>query len=294
VLGIDINYNVIVNFQAFAQAIDTVGGVNVSVPSDLVDPTMAWENGNDPVLAHAGPQAFDGKKALIYARSRETSSDFARAQRQRAIMLALKDKVDTAGTLSNPLKLSGLLNAFGNNVQTDLSLNSANRLYSIMKQVTDATTTSVSLADGTNPLVTTGNISGQSVVIPKAGLFKYDAIQDFVHSQLKDPYILKENAKIRVLNGTTTEGLATLKSDELKLYGYNVVGMANTPNTGWTSTVVVDLSHGKDKYTSNYLQKHYGVKAVTAMPDDTIPTNGADFVIIIGSNEANSTQTQTR
>ena len=294
VLGIDINYNVIVNFQAFSQAIDTVGGINVSVPADLVDPTMAWENGNDPVLAHAGPQAFDGKKALIYSRSRETSSDFARAQRQRAIMLALKAKVDSVGTLSNPLKLSGLLNAFGNNVQTDLSLNSANRLYGIMKQVTDATTTSVSLADGANPLVTTGNVNGQSIVLPKAGLFKYTAIQDYVHTQLKDPYITKENAKIRVLNGTLIPGVATTKADELKAYGYNVVGTANTPNSGWTSTILVDLTHGKDKYTSNYLQKHYGVKALTAMPDDTIPTNGADFVIIIGSNEATSTQTQAR
>lgn len=292
VLGINIDYNVIVNFDAFKQGIDTVGGVNVTVPSDLIDPTMAWENGNDPVLAHAGAQVFDGKKALTYVRSRETSSDFARGERQRAVMTALKDKVDTLGTLSNPLKLSGLLSAFGNNVQTDLSLNNASRLYGIIKQVSDANTTSVGLADAGATLVTTGNMNGQSVVLPKAGLFNYGPIQNFVRSKLKDPYILKENAKVLVLNGTSLPGLATLKANDLKSYGYNVTGAANTPNTGWSHTIVVDLSkNNKNKYTRNYLEKHFNVKAASSMPDDTIGTNAADFVIIIGSDEANTPKT---
>lgn len=292
VLGINIDYNVIVNFDAFKQGIDTVGGVDVNVPADLVDPTMAWENGNDPVLAHAGAQIFDGKKALTYVRSRETSSDFARGERQRVVMMALKDKVDTLGTLSNPLKLSGLLNAFGNNVQTDLSIKNASRLYGIVKQVSDTSTTSVGLADAAAPLVTTGNINGQSVVLPKAGLFNYAPIQNFVRSKLKDPYIMKENAKILVLNGTGIAGMATTKANDLKSYGYNVTGAANTPNTGWTHTTVIDLSkNNKNKYTRNYLEKHFNVKAATKMPDDTIGTNAADFVIIIGSDEANTPKT---
>lgn len=290
VLGIKIDYNVMVNFDAFKQAVDTVSGVNVNVPTDLVDPTMAWENANDPVLAHAGAQLFDGKKALTYVRSRETSSDFARGERQRAVMLALKDKMDSLGTLSNPIKLSGLVSAFGNNVQTDLSIKDASRLYGITKQVSDTSTTSVGLADAAAPLVTTGNINGQSVVLPKAGLFKYDAITAFVRSQLKDPYIVKENAKVLVLNGSTVPGTATARANELKSFGYNVVGAANTPNSGWTHTTVIDLSKNHKKYTRNYLQKRFNVKAASSMPDDTIGTNGADFVIIIGSDEANLTQ----
>ena len=57
---------------------------------------MAWENNNDPVLAQAGVQNFDGNKALILLRSRETTSDFARGERQRAMLLALKSKVVSA------------------------------------------------------------------------------------------------------------------------------------------------------------------------------------------------------
>ncbi len=290
VLGVNIDYNAIVDFKAFQQAVDTVGGVNIDVPSDLVDPTMAWENNNNPVLARAGIQVFNGPQALRYVRSRETSSDFARSQRQRSLLVALKDKVESLGTLSNPLKISGLLNAFGDNVSTDLSINNANRLFGIIRGVGDSSVSSVGLADDTNQYVTTGNINGQSVVIPKAGLFNYNGIQNYIRSQLKDPYIVREHAKILVLNGTTVAGLASTKADELKSYGYNVVGTGNTPNAGWSQTILVDLTH-KDKYTRHYLEQHFNLTAANSLADKTIATNGADFVIIIGSDEATVTPT---
>lgn len=288
VMGVTVNYNVIVDFKAFSQAVNTVNGVNVNVPSDLVDPTMAWENNNDPVLAKAGPQVMDGKKALMYVRSRQTSDDFARSQRQRAVLMGLKSKIDTMGTLSNPAKLSSLASAFGNNVQTDLSIKDASRLYKILKKIKEANTTSIGLADAPNQFVTTGNMAGQSIVLPKAGLFKYAEIQGFVRSQLKDPYILKERAKIMVLNGTTIPGAAGTKSDELKAYGYNVIKTGETPNSGWTQTMLIDLSKGKKKYTSKYLEKRLGVTKYTSLPDENIKANGADFVIIIGSDKASS------
>jgi LCP family protein required for cell wall assembly len=293
VLGVTIDYNVMVNFQAFQQAVDTVGGVTVNVPTPLVDPTMAWENGGNPILAQAGVQNFDGAQALLYVRSRETTSDFARAARQRDVLVALKSKIETLGTLSNPLKISGLINAFGDNVQTDLSLSNASRLYGIIKKISNANVSSIGLDAAPNQYVTTGNMAGQSIVLPMAGLFNYGGIQQYVRSLLKDPYIIKEDAKVLVLNGTAQPGLATTAAATLQSYGYNVIGTANTPTPSWTQTTLVNLTHGKDPYTQHYLEERYGVKAVDHLSDDTIPTNGADFVIIIGSNEATPTQTQT-
>jgi LCP family protein required for cell wall assembly len=286
VLGVTIHYNVLVNFQAFQQAVDTVGGVTVNVPTDLVDPTMAWQNANNPVLAKAGVDSFNGSQALNYVRSRETTSDFARADRQRSVLVALKDKVETAGTLSNPLKLASLMNTFGNNVQTDLSLKDAQRLYSIVKGIPDTKTTSLSLAGAPNNYFTTGTMAGQSITLPVAGLFNYNDIQTFIRGQLKDPYILKENAKVIVLNGTSAAGLATTKTNELKSYGYDVIASGNAPTNDVLQTSVVDLTHGKDKYTKNYLEQRFGVTATTTLPDNSIQTNGADFVIILGSDEA--------
>lgn len=289
VLDITIDYHVLVDFKAFKEAVDAVGGVDVNVPADLVDPTMAWENGGDPTLAKAGPQSFNGTEALLYSRSRETSSDFARGERQRALLLALKTKAISMGTLSNPAKLSGLIGAFGDNVKTDLSISNANRLYSILKDVKDSKIRSVSLVDEGNAYVTTGNIAGQSVVLPKAGLFKYEAIQGFVRTQLQDPYIIKEKARVLILNGTNHEGLATVRADELRAYGYNVIGTGNTPGNSWTTTTLVDLT-GKHKFTKNYLEKRFNQKAAKSLSDTSIPTNGADFVIILGSDETTPTQ----
>lgn len=294
VLGVDIDYNVLLDFQAFRQAVDTVGGISVNVPSDLVDPTMAWENKGSPILAKAGLQDFNGKQALIYVRSRETTSDFARAQRQRAVLLALKSRVETLGTLSNPFKLSGLFNAFGNNVATDLSISNANRLYSILKGISGANISSIDLDGGSvagaPQYVAGGNMNGQSIVLPKAGLFQYGDIQRFIRSQLKDPYIIKEKARVVVLNGTIVPNAAANEATELQSYGYNIVKVGNTPNSGWTQTTLVDLSHGRDKYTKHYLEQRLGMKAVDKLMDNSIPTNGADFVIIIGSNEASPAQ----
>lgn len=290
VLGVTIHYNVLVNFQAFQQAVDTVGGVTVNVPSDLVDPTMAWENGNSPIIAKAGTDSFNGKQALNYVRSRETTSDFARSQRQRAVLLALKSKVETLGTLSNPLKVTQLFNAFSNNVQTDLSLKDAMRLYGIVKSIPDTKTTSVGLSDAPNNYITTGTLAGQAIALPSAGLFNYNDIQTFIRGQLKDPYIIKENAKISILNGTPVSGLAGTKADQLKTYGYNITSTGNAPNTNFVQTTLVDLTHGKDKYTKHYLEQRLGVSAVTTLPDNSIQTNGADFVIILGSDEATPSQ----
>lgn len=289
VLGLTIHYNVLVDFQAFRQAVDTVGGVNVNVPADLVDPTMAWENGNSPVLAKAGANTFNGKQALNYVRSRQTSSDFARGERQRALLLALKAKVATAGTLSNPVKVSKLYKAFNNNVRTDLSMKDATRLYSILKGVPDSKITSVSLTEAPNNYLTTGNLAGQSITLPTAGLFNYKDIKAFLRTQLRDPYIMKEQARILVLNGTATPGLAGLKADELKTYGYNVVATGNAPNTSTIQTTLVDLKKGKKKYTKRYLEQRLGTSALQELPETGMQTNGADFVIILGSDAVPAT-----
>lgn len=286
ITGIQIHYNVLVNFKAFQQAVDTVGGVTINVPQDLYDPTMAWENANNPYLARAGVQTFDGKHALIYVRSRETTSDFARSERQRAMILAIKEKIATLGTLSNPIKIAGLMNSFGDNVQTDISLNDASRMYSITKDIKPADIKSVGLSTAPNKFITTGNMNGQSIVLPLAGLNNYTDIQNFIRTQLPDGYIVKENAKILILNGTTVPGVASAKTAKLKSYGYNVIGASSAPTDGWTKTTLIDLSKGTKKYTANFLQKRYSAEVQTKLPDNTIQTNGADFVIIIGTDEA--------
>jgi len=289
VLGIPINYNVVVNFSAFRQAINTVGGVNINVPAELYDPTMAWENHWNPVLAKPGEQVMSGTQALLYVRSRETSSDFARSQRQRAVLLALKDKILSAGTLSNPLKISELMSAFGDNMVTDISLSDATRMYDIMKSLDNAKIRSVDLVTGQHKLVTTANLNGISIDEPVAGMGNYSAIHDFVRGQLPDGYIVKEHARIGVYDGAVDPAAAQAEAATLKTYGYNIAKVGSVDNQTFSQTVVVDLTGGRDKYTQHYLENRFNTRAVSQLPAGTdLDTQGLDFIIVLGSDRNQS------
>ena len=160
----------------------------------------------------------------------------------------------------------------------------------IIKQVPDAKTSSLGLSDAPNNYVTTGTLAGQSIALPSAGLFNYGKLQAYIRTQLKDPYLIKENSRITILNGTQIEGLAGTKANELKTLGYNVTQTGNAPTTNYIQTTLVDLSHGKNNHTKKYLEQRLGVTAITELPDNSIKANGTDFVIILGSDEAPPSQ----
>ncbi len=288
ITGIDIHYNVLVNFKAFKDAVNAVGGVTVKVPEQLYDPTIAWENNYNPIIAAKGTQTFNGAKALLYAKSRETSSDFARGERQRLLLVALKEKVLSLGTYSNPIKVSNLLNSFGNNVYTDFDLTSVKCLYNQVSKIPSSRIKSLDMVKPPNELLTTGAINGLSTVYPRAGLFEYSAIHSFVRNALKDGELAKENANIMILNGTNFAGLATKEADLLKSYGYNVGKISDAPNKNYQKTILVDLRNSVNKYTRHYLENRLGVKAVNKLPDNSISPGSADFVIILGTDVLNN------
>lgn len=278
VLGVDVDYHVLVNFAAFAQAIDTVNGVTVDVKKPLVDASMAWENNNNATLVPAGVQQMNGKEALLYARSRHSSSDFDRSERQRELIVALKQKVLTLGTFSNPIKLEGLANAFGKNVYSDLSTKAALRLYDIMKDVDDGNVKSLDLVTAPHSFVTTDSVGNISVVRPKLGFDAYSDIQTFVRAQLKDGYLVHENAELTVVAATQTHAAAT--QTILANYGYNAKNTVVAAVSG--ETKIVDLTHGKAPYTRNYLEKRYGLKAVDKLPAGIVVPESTQFAILIG------------
>lgn len=290
VLNVPVHYYAMVDFAGFKQAVDIVGGVDINVPADLAVSERLWDSttGKPYYLnVPAGQQHFDSTKALYFTRSRHTSKrgDFDRAERQRLFITALSQKILSAGTYTNPVKISQLFDAFGSHVATDFSVGDALRLMEISKGINGSAVASIGLADPPTVLVTTGMLNGQSVVMPKAGINNYTEIQAFIRSKLQDGYILKEKAKISVLNGTSMSGFAATKSDELKSYGYNVIAIGDAPTKTYTKTIIVDLTGKKKPYTRNYLEKRFGTSAVSKLPDSTIQAGGADFVIILGSND---------
>jgi LCP family protein required for cell wall assembly len=298
VLGIPIHYHSIIDFKAFKQLVDAVGGVDANVSPELTAHENFWIEGtrNQYYVLNvpAGQQHFDGTKALYFARERHNDSDFVRSQRQRLMITALKSKIFSAGTFSNPVKMSSLLTGFGSNVHTDFSITDLSRLYQVGGKISANNINSIDLVTAPHDFLTTDNIDGLSVVEPKAGLYNYDAIQSYVRNAVKDSFLAKENSNIAVYNATNIDGLATSSAAKLRSYGYNISVVDNAPNsTNPSYTTIVDLTAGKDKYTKHYLEQRFGVTAVKSLPSDfkVKPPAGTSFVIILGRDAANSSKT---
>jgi polyisoprenyl-teichoic acid--peptidoglycan teichoic acid transferase len=288
VLGVPVHYYVMVDFKAFEDAINTVGGITVDVKEPLYDQSVAWMLGGNPLIAGEGLQTFDGKRALLYARSRYGSArgDFDRTERQREIIVGLQKKVISLGTFSNPFKVVDLLGSFGDRVRTDLNgLEEIKRLYEIGQNIGADKIGSVGLADPPNVLVTTDNIGGQSVVVPTEGLYRYGKIHSYIRNNLRDAFLKSEDARVLILNGTSQAGLASATSEELKSYGYNVIRVDNAPTSDYVQNQLIDLTNGQKKYTKSYLERRLVLTSTTQIPEGLPDASEVDFVIILGTDE---------
>lgn len=278
-LGIPIHYYARVDFDGFSQAIDAVGGIRVDVPEAICDYTIAWQFGFS--CLEAGPQDFDRNKALFYARTRASArGDFDRGERQRLILLALREKALSLGTFSDPRKVFSLIDAAGQHSSTNLGLGEMKRIYEIISAIPPDKVISAGLDDH----VRTAAVGGQSAVIPKAGIGQYAAIQAYVRSIFIDGFIKREGAVVDVLNGTTAVGVAAATSEELRSYGYKLGVIGDAPSSGYTATRLYDLSGGKAEFTKRYLEQRLKTVALSAdkLPDGIKST--AAFVIIVGAD----------
>ncbi len=99
-LGMRVHGYAVVDFEAFTTLVDALGGIDLDVPYAIYDyefPSMNY--GYDPFFIEAGMQHLDGQTALKYARTRHTDSDFDRARRQQAVMMAIRERVLQDDTL---------------------------------------------------------------------------------------------------------------------------------------------------------------------------------------------------
>ena len=113
-LGKDVDYYVLTNFQGFEQMIDTLGGVDMYVDINL----QSYSNG---VFLEKGDRHLNGKEALTYARFRETQEgDIGRTARQQRLLKALTQQIGRKETIP---RLPRLMAQFRENVQSNISLN---------------------------------------------------------------------------------------------------------------------------------------------------------------------------
>jgi LCP family protein required for cell wall assembly len=296
VIGVPIHYYVLIDFSGFKQAIDAVGGVDINVPKAIYDPDYPCDNERGGYCAFkmaAGPQHMSGTVALRYSRSRKSTSDFDRAARQQAVIGALRQKALQLSTLTNPVKLTGLIDAMGNHVKTDIQPKEITKLAGLAKDIDPTKTPSKVLdTDSKDALLVggTGIIDGAGYIeVPKLGNFNYTDIQDMVKNIFADHYVTDENALVEVQNGSGISGAAGGLVKSLQSAHYNV-GDATNADDLFAKTVIYDYSGGKKPYTLNYLEQRLKVKAqrMTA-PTPAVDANGTavpvpQIRIILGSD----------
>lgn len=118
-LGLEVDYFVLVNLQGFADIVDALGGITVYVPERLpIGGITANGTKVKPVgYIEPGVQHLDGDRALWFARSRLTGDDYIRMGRQRCLLNAI---VKQAQPLTVLQKFQQIASATKSNVATDI------------------------------------------------------------------------------------------------------------------------------------------------------------------------------
>lgn len=134
ITGVYIDNAVVIDFMSFKKVIDDLGGVDVVLDHPFSE-SQQW--GYEFYLP-AGPNHLDGDNALYYVRSRYSSSDFDRAQRQQKVIMAIKDKVTQLNLLADPIKSLSILNEIRKNIKTDLNVWDAAGILGLSEQFNEA------------------------------------------------------------------------------------------------------------------------------------------------------------
>jgi len=297
VFGVDLQYAVHVNYKVLKDSVDAVGGVDIKIESDdprgILDRNFDWRCNYKCNLVKwpNGPAHLDGEHALYLAQARNDAGgyglprgNFDREANQRKILIAAKEKASSVGFLSNPLKVTQLLDSLGNNVRSNFDTGEIKTLIDIAKKTPSNSIHSISLIDQDPAILTTGPApNGASIVRPVAGLYTYSGLRSFVKAQLSgDGAILQEAAVVDVLNGTDTPGLAQTKADTLANEGIKIGSVGNAPDGTYSSVKLYDLSKGSKPATKKKLEKVLGITTATEPAPSALSSSSASFVVIVG------------
>lgn len=162
--GVEIDYNLEVDFSGFASIIDILGGVDIDLTSSEAN----------YLGLNSGVTHMDGETALAYSRIRYIDSDFSRTGRQRKVLISLYQSLKNVG-LTEAIHV---VNEVFPLLTTDMSnfqiIATATELFPMLS---DSAIASYQIpADGTWSYNT---VDGMSVIIPD-----FDANRDVIAEAL--------------------------------------------------------------------------------------------------------------
>ena len=296
ILDLDIQYYIHADWTALVQAIDAVGGVDVTIESD--DPRGIYDSSTGIKYANGEVAHLDGEKALALARARNhnygdyglAGGNYDREKNQQKILAAFQQKAMSAGTLLNPVAVNNLIDSLGNNLITSFETGHVQTLIDIASNLQADHIKQLPFVgrdDGGPNLIATyapnGTYLGEA---PVAGVYDYSEIQAYVAQNLSSDPVVMEGATIDVLNGSDQAGLAAKKAEELEDDNYTIGSIDNAPASTTESVTIYQLN-GDMTNTATALKDKYGVEPIQGELTGYYTT--ADFVIVFGTDSTSTT-----
>ena len=279
-LGINIDHYVIIDFSAFKEVIDSLGGIDVDVPNSLYDPTYSeTELPGDyfPLDFSPGMQHMDGRTALGYARSRNTTSDLDRIQRQQRIIFAVMDKALSLDVLPNALDL---WNKYKNTISTDISDFMIPGFAKLAADIPPERISGLSLGPCTTSWTTP---AGAAVLLPSE-----EGCKEIVQALFSDQQLLEEKAVVEVQDGSGDD-VAPKVLDLLVNLGFTKGSLfsSSPPDGGvFSQTEIVDFSN--KTYTTEKLAQWLKVPTsrvrMATAADAGLRTSDADVLVLLGKD----------
>ena len=294
-LGININYYAEVNFDAFVKFIDEIDGINVTITQPML---ADWNGNGKPFWIEPGDYTLPGSYALAFARCREgCGDDYGRGSNQLAMIQAVRDRIFNNYMLPKLVaKAPTLYNEVASGIKTNMTLSEAIQLGTLMIQIPKGNMKTYNIDTSAISADTTAVIDGavQAVLVPnmeKIRLLRDEmfAAQGSAAAPIttgnSDVLTLAkgEGARIQVLNGSMSGGLAETTATYLQGQGLNVVGTGNSDSTLYSNIIET----GTTPYTLSYLA------TLMNIPENHIvyhsdPNAAAEIIVYLGSDWANS------
>jgi LCP family protein required for cell wall assembly len=288
-LGLKIDYYALIDFYSFEQFIDEIGFIEIDVPRNIwVDPIDG-----ETVKLKKGAHDLPGNLALAYARARYTEGgDFDRAERTMQVIMAIRKRILSADMLPTLVSRAPVIfEQIASGVQTNLTLEQAVQLAWLVRQIPEENILrgiigKAHVTFGKSP-------EGDDVLKPRPEQIRLLRDEIFTNSGPTSPatagadpqeLMRSEGAKVAVLNGAGTPGLAARTAEYLTAQGVNVVSTGDAPELYNATTIV---SYTGNPYSLYYLVDLMGISS-NRIYNRFDPASQIDIEIYLGYDWANN------
>jgi polyisoprenyl-teichoic acid--peptidoglycan teichoic acid transferase len=186
ITGRRVHYCITVNLDLIKALTRKLGGINILVKEDIVDPTFPGPNYSyDPFYLKKGWRHLDAETAVKYVRTRyDSEGDYGRMKRQQQFLAAIKQKISNLNSFQNFDFILSLYQDFQEHIKTDMTINEIKNLWQKSKDTDLANAQAIRLTASQPSLLKESFVSTfqgrMFVLVPRAGLGNYTQISNFI------------------------------------------------------------------------------------------------------------------